>query len=109
QLTVCGLSLTGTAVMASAQQVEYDKELNTPAHIAGIWETAEGISKEEAVYLLLQNEVLQSNENSISGSVEKQIEKAKNQFKIVDKKKDNKTDTEHLRTVETYNGVPIYG
>src|SRR5699024_6640421 len=90
-------------------QVKYDKDLNTPAHMVGTWETAEGISKEEAVYLFLQNEVLQSNESSISSSVEKQIEEAKSQFKIVDKIKDNKTDTEHFRTVETYNGIPVYG
>src|SRR5699024_9823470 len=111
-LAFSGLSLSGTTVLAS-EQVKYDEDLNTPAHMVGTWETAEGISKEEAVYLFLQNEVLQSNESSISSSVEssveKQIEKAKSQFKIVDKIKDNNTDTEHFRTVETYNGIPVYG
>src|SRR5699024_8003068 len=108
-LAFSGLSLPGATVLASDQQIRYDKDLNTPAHMVGTWETAEGISKEEAVYLFLQNEVLQSNENSISGSMEKQIEKAKSQFKIVDKIKDSETDTEHFRTVETYNGIPVYG
>src|SRR5690625_3268943 len=109
-LTFSGLSLPGVTVFASEQQkVKCNEELNTPAYMVGEWDTAEGISKEEAVYLFLQQEVLQPKGKSLSGNVEKQIEAGKSQFKIIDKVKDNETNTEHFRTVETYNDIPIYG
>nr|WP_305852340.1 M4 family metallopeptidase [Virgibacillus sp. MSJ-26] len=109
-LTFSGLSLPGVTVFASEQQkVKFNEELHTPAYMVGEWDTAEGISKEEAVYLFLQQEVLQPKGKSLSGNVEKQIEAGKSQFKIIDKVKDNETNTEHFRTVETYNDIPIYG
>lgn len=108
-LAFSGLSLSGTTVFADEQKIRYNEELNTPAYMVGTWNTADGISKEEAALLFLQNEVLHGKQKTMSSNVKMQVQEAKSQFKIIDQLNDSETDIAHFRTVEVYQGVPVYG
>jgi neutral peptidase B len=61
---------------------------------------AEGLSKQEVVKAFLQSKV----ENQLAKSLSRG-----GQFKIVSEKTDSATGTYHARTVEQYNGIPVYG
>ena len=60
---------------------------------------ANGLSKQEVVKAFLQSQVAGPKTLSASGD----------QFKIVNEEADPATGTYHVRTVEQYNGIPIYG
>ncbi|WP_088014842.1 hypothetical protein [Gottfriedia acidiceleris] len=57
------------------------------------------LSKEDVVKAYLNSKVVDLMK---SGS-------AWEQFKIVSEQADNETNTYHVRTVEQYKGIPIYG
>ncbi|OHR71822.1 peptidase M4 [Bacillus sp. HMSC76G11] len=62
---------------------------------------AEGLSKQAVVKAFLQSKVADSGARSATTSGE--------QFKIISEQADLATNTYHVRTVEQYNGIPIYG
>lgn len=97
----------GSNVLAS-NQVAYDDDLKTPSYMIGSWDTPEGLSKEDAVYLFLQTKVLQPKGRSAE-NINVEINHAKDQFKIVDELSDSMTDTHHFRIIELHNGIPVYG
>jgi neutral peptidase B len=60
---------------------------------------AEGLSKQEVVKAFLQSKVLEKTKSLTAGE----------QFKIISEEADSETGTYHVRTVEQYHGIPIYG
>jgi neutral peptidase B len=58
-----------------------------------------GVSKEEVVKAFLQSKVLDQTKSVATGE----------QFKIISEQTDSTTGTYHVRTVEQYKGIPIYG
>ncbi|MGD6796111.1 M4 family metallopeptidase [Metabacillus indicus] len=62
---------------------------------------AEGLSKHAVVKAFLQSKVADSGARSAATTGE--------QFKIISEQADPTTNTYHVRTVEQYNGIPIYG
>ncbi len=60
---------------------------------------AEGLSKQEVVKAFLQSKVLEKTKSLTAGD----------QFKIISEETDSETGTYHVRTVEQYQGIPIYG
>src|SRR5699024_8411718 len=70
---------------------------------------AEGISKEGVAYLFLQKERSDDKATFSNKNVEQQLESAKSNFKVIEKMEDDETDKTHFRTVEMYDGVPVYG
>ncbi|MCM3392398.1 M4 family metallopeptidase [Cytobacillus oceanisediminis] len=97
---ISGLSLPAKNVLANEEIVKYHQELKTPSYIIGNWQAPEGLSKEEAVFAFLQSK---ANLFKNAGY------EAKDQFKIIDQFDDKQTNTHHFRTVEQYNGIPVYG
>ncbi|MGE8204535.1 M4 family metallopeptidase [Heyndrickxia sp. NPDC080065] len=97
-LTFGGLAFPLNHTFA-AEKVKYDQQLKTPSSIIGLWKAPEGVSKQEALYAFLQSKA----------SLFKSTGNAKDQFKIVKEQVDSNTNTTHFRTVEQYNGIPIYG
>ncbi|WP_420489362.1 M4 family metallopeptidase [Neobacillus niacini] len=60
---------------------------------------AEGLSKQEVVKAFLQSKVQDQTKTAATGE----------QFKIVSEQSDSTTGTYHVRTVEQFKGIPIYG
>lgn len=97
-LTFGGLAMPLSHTFA-AEQVKYDQQLKTPSSIIGLWKAPAGLSKKEALYAYLQSK----------SKLFKSAGNVKDQFKIVQEKADKKTNTYHFRTIEQFNGIPIYG
>ena len=70
------------------------------ANTATVLFQAEGLSKHEVVKAYLQSQV-QAPKVKLADPGE--------QFKIVSEQEDSETGTYHVRTVEQYKGIPIYG
>ncbi|TFI49900.1 peptidase M4 family protein, partial [Diaphorobacter sp. DS2] len=70
------------------------------ANTATVLFQAEGLSKHEVVKAYLQSQV-QAPTVKLADPGE--------QFKIVSEQEDSETGTYHVRTVEQYKGIPIYG
>lgn len=83
----------------AAETIKYNQQLKTPSSIIGTWEAPKGLSKQEAVYAFLQSK---SKLFKSSGDI-------KDQYKITHEQFDKETQTYHVRTVQQFNGIPIYG
>lgn len=92
---VLALSVTFGGIMPTVPAFATDSTSNST-----ILFKAEGLSKQEVVKAYLQSKV----ENPAARSLTKG-----GQFKIVSEKTDRATGTYHARTVEQYNGIPVYG
>ncbi|WGG45330.1 M4 family metallopeptidase [Rossellomorea sp. DA94] len=68
-----------------------------PASVVSV--QAEGLSKQEIVKAFLQSKVMEKTKSAATGD----------QFKIISEEADSETGTYHVRTVEQYKGIPIYG
>ncbi len=67
-----------------------------------LFQAPEGLSKADVVKAYLQSQVISevgAKSTSLLGE----------QFKIVEEFTDSSTNTYHVRTIEQYNGIPIYG
>lgn len=97
-ITLGGMALPIQHTFAK-ESVKYNQQLKTPSSIIGKWQAPKGLSRQEAVYAFLQSK----------GQLFKSVANVKDQFKIVKEQEDKATNTYHFRTVEQYNGIPIYG
>lgn len=70
-----------------------------PASASTILYKAEGLSKQEVVKAFLQSQVADTATRAAGGD----------QFKIISEQADSTTGTYHVRTIEQYKGIPIYG
>ena len=70
-----------------------------PASASTLLFKAEGLSKQEVVKAFLQSQVAGIQTKATSSE----------QFKIISEQADSTTGTYHVRTIEQYKGIPIYG
>lgn len=84
---------------AAEQKIQYNKEFQTPSYIGEEWKAPEGLDKKETVF-----EYLKSKKDmfKLAGNMEKH-------FEIVKEEKDTEAETTHVKLIEKYNGVPVYG
>lgn len=84
---------------AAEQKVQYNQEFQTPSYIGEEWKAPEGLDKKETVF-----EYLKSKKDmfKLAGNMEKH-------FEVVGEEKDTQTETTHVKLIEKYNGVPVYG
>lgn len=84
---------------AAEQKIQYNQEFQTPSYIGEEWKAPKGLDKKETVfeYLKSKKEMFK-----LAGNMEKH-------FEIVSEEKDEKTNTTHVKLVETHNNVPVYG
>ncbi|WP_416730424.1 M4 family metallopeptidase [Fictibacillus sp. JL2B1089] len=87
-VTLGGFSLPGSNAHANPSTV--------------LFQAPEGLSKAEIVKAYLQSQVVSEVGARSTSSIGEQ-------FKIVKEFADSSTNTYHVRTVEQYNGIPIYG
>lgn len=84
---------------AAEQKIQYNQEFQTPSYIGEEWKAPEGLDKKETVF-----EYLKSKKDmfKLAGNMEKH-------FEIVGEEKDAEAGTTHVKLIEKYNGVPVYG
>lgn len=99
-LALGGFATFGTSrTYAAEQKVQYNQEFQTPSYIGEEWKAPEGLDKKETVF-----EYLKSKKDmfKLAGNIEKH-------FEIVGEEKDAEAGTTHVKLIEKYNGVPVYG
>ncbi|MCP1125901.1 M4 family metallopeptidase [Bacillus sp. 3103sda1] len=99
-LALGGFATFGTSrTYAAEQKVQYNQEFQTPSYIGEEWKAPEGLDKKETVF-----EYLKSKKDmfKLAGNMEKH-------FEIVGEEKDAEAGTTHVKLIEKYNGVPVYG
>ncbi|PEZ06642.1 peptidase M4 family protein [Bacillus sp. AFS018417] len=99
-LALGGFATIGTSrTYAAEQKVQYNQEFQTPSYIGEEWKAPEGLDKKETVF-----EYLKSKKDmfKLAGNMEKH-------FEIVGEEKDAEAGTTHVKLIEKYNGVPVYG
>lgn len=99
-LALGGFATFGTSrTYAAEQKIQYNQEFQTPSYIGEEWKAPEGLDKKETVF-----EYLKSKKDmfKLAGNMEKH-------FEIVGEEKDAEAGTTHVKLIEKYNGVPVYG
>ncbi|MGG2094683.1 M4 family metallopeptidase [Bacillus sp. S13(2024)] len=99
-LAIGAFATLGTSrTYAAEQKVQYNQEFQTPSYIGEEWKAPEGLDKKETVF-----EYLKSKKDmfKLAGNIEKH-------FEIVGEEKDAAADTTHVKLIEKYNGIPVYG
>lgn len=104
-LVIPGLIVAANPASA-AEQILMDEDFNTPSYMIGSWKAPESLSQEDAVYAFLQSKVVNQKQKISS---KEDLNAAKEQFTIIDKFFDKKTKDYHFKTIELYDGIPIYG
>nr|WP_282597794.1 M4 family metallopeptidase [Bacillus cytotoxicus] len=89
----------GTSNVQAEEQIQYHPKFKTPAYIGEEWKAPEGVDKKESVFQYLESKKAMF---KLAGNVEKH-------FKIVGEEKDEKSETTHIKLVEKYNDIPVYG
>nr|WP_084157821.1 M4 family metallopeptidase [Bacillus manliponensis] len=87
------------SVKAEEQQIQYHQEFKTPTYIVEEWKAPEGLSKQETVFHYLESK---KDMFQLVGNMKKH-------FKVVNEEQAEATKTTHIRLVETYNNIPVYG
>ncbi|MFD2924032.1 M4 family metallopeptidase [Halobacillus naozhouensis] len=105
-LALGGFASAGT-VFASEKKVEMNEKYNTPSYIVGNWQAPQPKS-------LTKSDPLSEKEVALSfltanAELFKLKGDAKQHFKVVKQTEDKKNGTHHLRLVEQYKDIPIYG
>lgn len=88
-----------TTTKAEEQKIQYHQEFKTPAYIGEEWKAPEGLDKKETVFQYLESK---KDMFKLAGNIEKH-------FNIVGEEKDAESGTTHVKLVEKYNNIPVYG
>ncbi|EOW9528391.1 M4 family metallopeptidase [Bacillus cytotoxicus] len=94
-----GFGGLGTPKAQAEEQIQYHQKFKTPAYIGEEWKAPEGVDKKESVFQYLESKKAMF---KLAGNVEKH-------FNIVGEEKDEKSGTTHVKLVEKYNNIPVYG
>ncbi|KGX88132.1 M4 family metallopeptidase [Pontibacillus litoralis] len=93
-------------VHANEKAVKMNEKYQTPSYIIEDWQmpktkslTKQKVSKEDIAFAFLQHKQQMF---KLKGDM-------KNHFKVVNKEKDDKNGTHHIRFIEQYEGIPVYG
>ncbi|UOQ94655.1 M4 family metallopeptidase [Halobacillus shinanisalinarum] len=106
-LALGGFASLGTTAYADEKKVEFNEKYNTPSYIIGNWQApqpksltkTEPLSEEEVALAFMK----------ANGKLFKLKGDMKQHFKVVKQKASKKNGTHHLRLVEQYKDIPIYG
>ncbi|MGF9829491.1 M4 family metallopeptidase [Bacillus anthracis] len=84
---------------AAEKKIQYNQKFHTPSYIGEEWKAPEGLDKKETVF-----EYLKSKKDmfKLPGNMEKY-------FEIVTEEDDAEAETTHVKLIQKYNGVPVYG
>ncbi|PYD94851.1 M4 family metallopeptidase [Bacillus cereus] len=84
---------------AAEKKIQYSQKFHTPSYIGEEWKAPEGLDKKESVfqYLKSKNDMFK-----LAGNMEEY-------FEIVREEEDAEAETTHVKLIEKYNGVPVYG
>ncbi|HHT7180424.1 M4 family metallopeptidase [Bacillus anthracis] len=84
---------------AAEKKIQYSQKFHTPSYIGEEWKAPEGLDKKESVfqYLKSKNDMFK-----LAGNMEEY-------FEIVKEEEDAEAETTHVKLIEKYNGVPVYG
>ncbi|EOA3903060.1 M4 family metallopeptidase [Bacillus cytotoxicus] len=94
-----GFGGLGTPKAQAEEQIQYHQKFKTPAYIGEEWKAPEGVDKKESVFQYLESKKAMF---KLAGNVEKH-------FNIVGEEKDENSGTTHVKLVEKYNNIPVYG
>ncbi|WP_079529570.1 M4 family metallopeptidase [Halobacillus hunanensis] len=106
-LALGGFATVAPNVHASEKKVEFNEKYNTPSYIVGNWQAPQlkGLTKADT---LSEKEVAFAFLNANSKLFKLQGDAAQN-FKVVKQKANKESGTHHLRLVEQYKDIPIFG
>ena len=94
------LGTFGAGVKADEVKIKYNDEYNTPSYIVEQWTpTKKGVSKREVAFSYLGEH---SKKFKLKGDM-------KEHFKVTEEEADKATGTHHIKLVEQYEGIPIFG
>lgn len=84
---------------AAEKKIQYSQKFHTPSYIGEEWKAPEGLDKKESVfqYLKSKNDMFK-----LAGNMEEY-------FEIVREEEDAEAETTHVKLIEKYNGVSVYG
>lgn len=88
-----------TTTKAEEQKIQYHQEFKTPAYIGEEWKAPEGLDKKETVFQYLESK---KDMFKLAGNMDKH-------FNVVGEEKDAESGTTHVKLVEKYNNIPVYG
>ncbi|WP_433773549.1 M4 family metallopeptidase [Bacillus wiedmannii] len=88
-----------TTTKAEEQKIQYHQEFKTPAYIGEEWKAPEGLDKKETVFQYLESK---KDMFKLAGNIDKH-------FNVVGEEKDAESGTTHVKLVEKYNNIPVYG
>lgn len=94
------LGTFGAAAKADEVKIKYNDEYNTPSYIVEQWApTKKGLSKRDVAFSYLDEN---SEKFKLKGDMKKH-------FKVTEEETDKVTGTHHIKLVEQYEGIPIFG
>ncbi|MEC3884644.1 M4 family metallopeptidase [Halobacillus sp. HZG1] len=105
-VALSGLGVSASSVHADEDKVKMNEKYDTPSYIIEKWEmpkfpsiTKQKVSEEEIALSYLN---YQKDKFKLKGNIN-------DYFEVVETQKDEKEGTTHVRLVEQFEGVPIYG
>ena len=94
------LGTLGTAVKADELKIKYNEDYDTPSYIVEQWTpTKKGLSKRDIAFSFLGEN---SKKFKLKGDMKKH-------FKVTEEQADNATGSHHVKLIEQYDGIPVYG
>lgn len=95
-----GLMFGGSSVFAEKTKIHFNETYETPSYIIENWEAPEGLSKRDIVLSYMESK---------SNSFKLASESTKQNFKIIEEKKNEETGNYHFKLEQQYEGIPIFG